>query len=289
MVGQSSVSEHPSPRSWILGPAGRTDYVAVYVACGADAGILDLEDATPEAEKANHRAALVGAADGLLVGDLRLFIRTNGVGTTHFEADVEAAALIGVDGIVVPSLTGGEDVRRVREAISGSGMASTTLVGGIGTAVGVLDAPDICSAGLDYVYFDAEDFATDLGGLRTADNHECAVARSMVRIAAAAAGIGAIDHVVADVEDLDRFRREAVEARNMGFCGKLCVHPSQVALANSAFGPTEEEAIWAQGVVDAASDAAREGHGAVVHDGNAIDASVVLRARMLLARFGGKR
>lgn len=288
MSEQSPLPQLP-PRSWIFGPAGRTDYVAKFAACGADAGILDLEDATPEHEKANHRATLVESADGLGVEGLRLFIRTNSPGSVHFEPDVEAAALVGVDGIVVPMLRSASEVRHVRDAMGRSGLGAATLVGGIETAGSVLDGREICGAGLDFVYFGAEDFITDLGGVRTASNHECAVARSMVVMAAASAGIGAIDQVVPDITDSARFAREATEARNLGFRGKLCIHPSQVPLANTAFDPSEDELSWAQGVVEAASDAAQEGHGAVKYEGQMIDAPVVSRARQLLARFGGRK
>ncbi|MFW2383297.1 MAG: HpcH/HpaI aldolase/citrate lyase family protein [Acidimicrobiales bacterium] len=289
MSEQSPPPQLPPPRSWIFGPAGRTDYVAKFAACGADAGILDLEDATPEHEKANHRATLVNSADGLGVEGLRLFIRTNSPGTVHFEADVEAAALVGVDGIVVPMLTSANEVQYLREVMGRSGLGAATLVGGIETAAAVLDAREICGAGLDFVYFGAEDFIADLGGVRSASNHECAVARSMVVMAAASARIGAIDQVVTEIDDSARFAREATEARNMGFSGKLCIHPSQVPVANAAFDPTEAELSWAQGVLEAASDAAQEGRGAVKYQGQMIDAPAVSRARQLLARFGGRK
>ncbi len=185
-------------------------------------------------------------------------------------------------------LTSGEDVQRVREAMNRSGMVASALVGGIDTPGAVLDARQICSAGLDFAYFGAESFVSDLGGVRTPNNHEVAVARSIVTMAAAAAGIGAVDQMVTDVNDSARFSREALEARSMGFGGKLCLHPSRVTLANAVFDPTEEAASLARGV-DASADAHRPGGTAALPGDQMSDVPEASRVRRMWALLGGRR
>ena len=99
------------------------------------------------------------------------------------------------------------------------------------------------------------------------------------------ASVPALDQVVVDYHDDARFTEEALMARSFGFQGKLCIHPSQVTLANSAFTPSADELAWARGVVEAAEVAEGEGSGVVSFNGTMVDAPIVLRARQLLASF----
>ena len=271
-------------KSLLFGPAARLDFVEKFVVSGADAGILDLEDATAENAKDEVRAALANASRAQLGrGSMRLFVRTNAVSTQHFTLDVEAASAAGVDGIVVPMLEGPGDVVTARQAMHASGLTTATLMGGIESALGVLKAEAICEAGLDLVYFGAEDFVADMQGRRTKTNEGVAVPRSMVVLAARAARITAIDQVVVDIDDHERFAQEAKQAAALGYGGKLCIHPTQVPLANEAFQPSADEISWARGVVEAAADAASRGLGAISHNGAMIDAPVVARAQRILA------
>jgi hypothetical protein len=104
-------------------------------------------------------------------------------------------------------------------------------------------------------YFGAEDFVVDMGGVRTASNVEVLYARSRLVLAGRLARVAVVDQVVADFRDDDRFRAEAADARAMGFAGKLCIHPAQVALANAAFSPSEADIARATAML-AAYDAA---------------------------------
>jgi len=166
-----------------------------------------------------------------------------------------------------------------------SGMGDGVLCAGIESAAGVYQAVEVAGAGVDIVYFGAEDFITDMGGVRTTANAEVLYARSRVALAARLAGIVALDQVVVDFNDAARFTSEAEEARSLGFHGKLCIHPSQVELANDAFTPSADELTWARGVVAAAEEAERDGRGAVAYEGTMVDAPIVNRARQLLNRF----
>ncbi len=270
----------------LFGPAQRTDFVPKFVAAGADIGVLDLEDATPESGKAAGREALVDARPGEGdLGAMTLLVRTNGIGTPHFADDVRAAAAAGVHGLVVPKLETHREVQDVRREMEKTGLDDAVLCAGIESVAGVYQAVEVIGAGVDLAYFGAEDFITDIGGVRTESNTEVLYARSRVAMAARLSGVAALDQVVVDLEDGDRFTSEAALARSLGFQGKLCIHPSQVALANTAFTPSADELDWARGVVAAAEEAEHDGRGVVSYEGTMVDAPIVNRARHLLARF----
>ena len=264
----------------LFGPAARVDFVAKFVAAGAAIGVLDLEDATPEAAKADARRVIAAAKPGTEDLDgMQLFVRTNSIGSSHFSDDVEAAREAGAQGLVVPKLETDREVEDVRAAMANRGMSEASLCAGIESVAGVHRAVEVCGAGVDLVYFGAEDFVTDMGGVRTESNTEVLYARSQVVIAARLANVPAFDQVVVDYTNAEKFRTEALEARSLGFSGKLCIHPSQVALANEAFAPTADEIEWAKKVVAAAEAG---GDGVVAVDGTMVDAPIITRARALL-------
>ncbi|MGI9604592.1 MAG: HpcH/HpaI aldolase/citrate lyase family protein [Acidimicrobiales bacterium] len=271
-------------RSVLFGPASRVDFVEKFVRAGADVGVLDLEDATPEGAKSAARDAIADARPGAAdLGSTRLWVRVNSVDTAHFTDDLAAAVAAAAHGIVVPKIERIDDVVMVRAAMEAQGLGDAALCAGIESVAGVDAASDVCVAGPDVVYFGAEDFITDLGGIRTEHNTEVLYARSRVAIAARMGSLPALDQVVVDYGDDERFRREALEARTFGYAGKLCVHPAQVAIANDAFTPTAAEIEHARGVVTAADAAAEVGTGVVAYEGTMVDAPIIDRARNLLA------
>lgn len=267
----------------LFGPAQRVDFVEKFVASGTDIGVLDLEDATPEAMKAAARDAIAEARPGSAeLGGMKLFVRINSLGSAHFADDLEAAAAAGAAGIVVPKLETDREVSDVRGEMVSVGMTDGLLCAGIESAAGVYRALEVAGAGADLIYFGAEDFVTDMGGVRTTDNAEVLYARSRVAIAARMAGVPALDQVVVDYGDDDRFRREAENARALGFHGKLCIHPAQVALAIDSFTPSEAEIVRARALVDAAHKAEQDGLGVISFEGTMVDAPIILRARQVL-------
>ena len=267
----------------LFGPAQRVDFVAKFAAAGADIGVLDLEDATPEAMKAESRTTLADAKPGSGdLGTMRLVVRTNSLGSAHFADDLAAAAEAQAHGIVVPKLETDREVADVRREMETVGLGGGLLCAGIESVAGVHRAIEVAGAGADMVYFGAEDFITDIGGVRTESNTEVLYARSRVAIAARMSGIPALDQVVVDFGDDDRFRREADLARSLGYQGKLCIHPAQVALANAAFSPSEEEVERARALLAAAEKAEAEGLGVISFDGTMVDAPIIRRAQQVV-------
>lgn len=270
----------------LFGPANRVDFVPKFVSAGADIGVLDLEDAVAESGKQAARDAIADARPGSgELGAMALFVRVNALDTPHFADDMAAAAAANASGVIVPKLEDAEGVAHVRSAMSTHGIAA--MCAGIESAAGVHRAVEIASAGPEMLYFGAEDFITDMDGVRTESNDEVLYARSHVALAARLGKVPALDQVVVDYSNDTRFETEAAVARSLGYAGKLCIHPNQVKLANAAFSPSEDEVAWARGVLAAAGEAEANGTGVVSYEGTMVDAPILVRAQALLDRADG--
>lgn len=123
---------------------------------------------------------------------------------------------------------------------------------------------------------------TDIGGRRTAGGLEVLYARSQVVLAARAAGLEAIDQVVVDIRDDQQFRQDAAAGRNLGYTGKMCLLPRQVALANEVFSPTAEEVDRSRRLIEAYEATTVEGRGVMEFEGKMIDPPLLKRARAVL-------
>lgn len=260
-------------RSVLFVPGDRPELAPKALRCGPDVVVLDLEDAVPPAGKAAARDAVRGSVESL-AGQVPVAVRVNPPGTDWFADDV-AALPTGVDAVVVPKLDTPEQLAAVAEAVGGR-----PVVAGLETVRGALDARLVLRAPVVACYFGAEDYAADLGGVRTPDNAEVAYPRAHVAAAARLAGVPALDMVTIDFRDHDRFAAEARDARALGYAGKLCIHPDQVALAHDAFRPSEEEVAWATDLL--AAFAAAEGR-TIAFAGQMVDEVVAARARSILA------
>ena len=209
-------------RSVLFVPGNRHDLAAKTIRYGPDAVVLDLEDAVPPSGKVAAREHVARAA-AELAGAVPLCVRVNPPGTEWFTDDVSSLPA-GLAAVVVPKLESRAHADAVSDAVG-----DHALIAGIETVLGVADAREVLR-GPPFVgcYFGAEDYVADLGGVRTDGNAEVAWARSFVVVAARLAGIPAFDMVTIDFGDDARFVAEAREARALGYCGKLCIHPRQV-------------------------------------------------------------
>jgi citrate lyase subunit beta/citryl-CoA lyase len=252
-------------RNMLFVPGNKPDLAAKASKWSPDVVVLDLEDAVPIQDKVAAREMVRDAAAGL-AGSATVCVRINPPGSEWFEGDV-AALPDGIAAVVVPKFESPIDLGR-------------PVVAGIETVRGVLTAADALAGSTAACYFGAEDYIADLGGIRTGSNEEVAHARAMVAMAARLAGIPALDMVTLDFHDADRFGREAREARALGYAGKLCIHPSQVALAADSFRPSVEELDWAHRLLEAF----REAQGTTIaFEGQMVDEVVARRARAILA------
>lgn len=269
-------------RSVLFTPGHRADLLAKVGRVRPDVAVPDLEDAVAASAKAEARTVVRQAVAGGLVGPGAgaVFARLNPFGTPAFDADVDEALHPALDGVVLPKLESADQLEGLARRLDARGLSHLAILGGVETAAGVEAAPTLGHPRLAGLYFGAEDFIADVGGERTRRGLEVLYARSRVALAGRLVGVPVIDQVVVAFRDLEQFAAEAEEARQLGYAGKLCIHPSQVALANEAFTPTPEQVARARRIVDAAA----AGPGVVVVDGQMIDRPLVRQAEAVLAR-----
>lgn len=263
-------------RSLLFVPGGSTERLAKVARIGPDAVVVDLEDAVAPDAKDAAREATVAALREQRPGAATVLLRVNPPGTPWYEADVAAAASIeNLDGVVLPKYEQPAQLDAVRAALPGS-----RVVVGLESGLGVADARTLLAHGPDAAYFGAEDYIADLGGRRTAANTEVLYARSAVVLAAHLAGVVALDQAVVAVRDGAAFRADAEQGRDLGYPGKICLHPVQVEIAHEVFTPSAAEVEHARAVLQAS------GSGVGVVDGQMVDAVHVTMARAVLARAG---
>lgn len=262
------------PRTYLFVPGDRPERFAKALASGADAVVLDLEDAVSPAAKGAARAA-VGDFLRDAAERARVVLRINDASTAWFTDDL---ALLAASGAATVMLTKAENVATI-EQLHGACPAIHVLPL-VETARGMLAAQALAAApGVQRLVFGTIDYALDLGlgsdpvALDAGHAHLALVSRA-AGIAAPVAGVStALDDEAALLADLQR-------ARQHGFSAKLCIHPKQVLPIHTALAPSAAELAWAQRVLLAAHNA----HGAVQLDGRMVDKPVIERARRIVAR-----
>ncbi|WP_422016057.1 HpcH/HpaI aldolase/citrate lyase family protein [Roseateles sp.] len=277
-------------RSKLFVPGARPELFDKALNGAADALSFDLEDAVlPEAKdqaRANVAAFLARAA--ALPRRPLVIVRINAPGTPWFDDDVRALMRPGLDWLNLPKAQSAADVQHVAallgELEAAAGLtAPVDLLVNIESAAALHRAADIGAAHprVAGLQLGLADLYEPLGIARHDPANVHATLHAL-RMAAAAAGVPAYDGAYPDLADTAGFRAEAQMARRLGFAGKSCIHPRQVAPANEVFGASEEELAWAARVDAAARQAEAQGLGVVAVDGQMIDAPFVQRARHLL-------
>ena len=257
--------------SLLFVPGSRPERIAKALAAGADAVIVDLEDAIAPGEKDAARAALAAALDAVRP----VMVRVNAADTPWFPADLELLAHPGVAAVVLPKAEHAEDVAVVHRAAGGKPVLPL-----IESALGFEQRLSLAhAAGAQRLIFGHIDFQADMN-MRATEDELLPFRVALVLASRLADILPPIDGVTTALDDADLLRSDAVRARRLGFGGKLCIHPRQVAVVNQCFTPDADEVAWAQRVV--AADAAAGG-AAVAVDGRMVDRPVVLRARAIVA------
>lgn len=279
-----TVRRLPRTRSMLFVPAAREDFVAKASSRGADLVILDCEDATPAHLKPVARGIVRRIAPSLAAQGCSVSVRVNAIASEWGADDIAEGLCAELAAVVVPKVERVAELDDIADRLDAVGLRSLGVVVGVETALGVADARQLLAhPRVVGAYFGAEDFVTDLGGRRTTSNVEVAHARGALVIAARLAGVPIVDQVVTDFADDERFLAEASDARSMGYAGKLCIHPNQVALANAAFSPSAAEVERARRLVAAHDEGTAAGLGAIAFDGQMIDEPLAARARAVLA------
>lgn len=277
-------------RSKLFVPGTRLELLVKALAGAADGISIDLEDAVAEARKAEARNAVSNwlRENAAQVSNKTLIVRVNAMDTTHFAEDVKAVVLPGLHVLNLPKPESPDAVRAASAAIADAEKAN-----GVISPVGLLlniESPQALRQAAVLAKADPRVMGLQLGlgdlfepcGVDRTERAAIEQAMFAVRMAAGEAGVYAYDSAFANVADADGYRAEAALARRLGFLGKTCIHPSQVAIANEAFQPSAEEIEHALEVEAAAASAEAQGVGAYMVDGRMIDAPFVRRAESIL-------
>ena len=272
-----------SARSFLFVPANRPERYAKALASGADAVIIDLEDAVAPDSKAQALQTLVQSFGELDTAQRhRLLVRINAAGTPWYAGDLAALRGLvsqGLGGIMVSKAESAAVLAEVA-AHAGSSCALVPLV----ESVAGLDAVDALAAcpRAARLAFGHLDFQADAGLACDVGELELIPVRLALVLASRRAGLAApVDGISPGMQDAQQLSLDAARSRRCGFGGKLCIHPAQAAVVNAAFSPSEAELDWAQRV-QAAFEAA--GGGVFSLDGRMVDAPVLRLAQLTLAQ-----
>jgi citrate lyase subunit beta/citryl-CoA lyase len=291
-------------RTFLFAPGNHARRVEKAFTLGADAVILDLEDAVAIAEKVATRKTVVEALSKPRT--CKGYVRVNAIGTQWCLGDVMEIVRPGVDGIVLPKVESAADLRTIDWLITNLERERGLPPGGIDlmpiieTAAGFSRLDRIFGARSlkDYrgawrvkrMTFGAADFTNDVGMTWTAGEEELLPLRVNLVVASRAAGIEPpVDTVWVDLKDAAGLRASVERSRRLGFQGRMCIHPDQVAVVNEIFTPSAEEAARAQKIVDAFKAAESTGVASIQVDGAFVDYPVFHRAERTLATLAAIR
>ena len=268
-------------RSLLFVPAVRPDRYPKALATGADAVCMDLEDGVSFAAKDEAREKALALFAGREPVRAEVSLRINDPKTELGQRDLDAVRRSGIrpDALMLPKCDGPEEIRDVAGAL-GDTLPELPLIVMVETARGVAAAEAIAAATptVSAVFFGAIDFAADVGCEVGWD--AALYARSRVVVAAAVAGVGALDSPFMDVPALDGLAAESRRTRGLGFGGKAAIHPTQVAVIQAAFSPGADEVAWARRIVEAYD---RNRGGVLLVDGKLIERPVIASAKRTLA------
>lgn len=283
-------------RSMLFVPGNSMRMITKAATLPADAIILDLEDAVPLPDKATARIMVRDAIKGVKDGGAYVFVRLNALTTGLTGQDLAFITVTGLDGVMLAKTESRTDVVKLSEMLSGNETAlgleagSLKIVPLVESAKGVVNAHEIASADARViaVAFGAGDYYRDLGrsiGYLSKEQTELLYARSQIVNVSVAAGVQAIDTVFFGLlTDREGFTREARLALQLGFKGKLLVHPTQIEPVNEIMSPSPDEVAYSQRVVAAFEEAQTRGLGAISFEGKMVDVMNYAQAKNIASQ-----
>lgn len=287
-----------SRRALLYMPGDDRRKIEKAAALPVDCICMDLEDGTALNKKAEARAVIAQALRELDFGSSERCIRINSVGSGFEQEDLPAALAARPDAIILPKTESAEQLKWVSaeietyELAQGLPLGGIRMLAGVETARGILNLKEIAGADkrLEALIFGGEDFAANLGAVRTPEALELLYARQALVTTCAAYDLQAIDIVCIDFRNPEIVRAEAETGAKMGFSGKQIIHPAQVEPVQSAFTPSEEAIAYARRVAETFAAHQHEGRGAYALDGKMIDMPLLKNAQKVLerARAAGK-
>ena len=277
-------------RSMLFLPGNTPNIIVNGEILGADAVILDLEDAVAPAEKDSARVLVRNAIRNMGFGKCEVIVRINSIDTAFWQKDLDTIIPVRPNLIMPPKTSCAKDVQVVDEYITGLekklGLeeGSVGLIPLIETALGVENAFAIASASprVKAIFLGGEDLTADLRCKRTKEGREIEYARGRMVCAARAANVEVYDTPFTDVNDDEGIYMDARYAKAMGFTGKASISPRHVPAINETFSPSLKDIEYAYDVMEAIRIGKEQGKGAVSLRGKMIDAPIVERARQTI-------
>lgn len=287
MFASKVAASVPPIRAFFYVPGSEERMIAKASSLGADCVVLDLEDAVAASKKDQARKVVAGALQRMTFGRSQVLVRVNGLGTPHALADLaELAPLPQIAGFVLPKVESAADLNFVRQCLQALRRDHPAhLVAMIESASAVVRLGEIAAVpGLSALVFGAEDYTSDIGGVRTPAAHELLYARSAVVTHAKAFGLQAIDMVCVHYKDEAVLRSECEQGFGMGFTGKQTIHPAQIPVVHATFVPAAKHVALAKRILAAYEAAASQGVGTFTVDDKMIDMPVIKWAQSVVAR-----
>ena len=265
-------------------PGNRIDRIFKALHLSADSLVIDLEDGVPLAQKASARDRVAEVLGELAPQGQEICIRINGLVSGEWKRDLDALPLERIDALMIPKVEGPEDIRVLDQYLDELG-AKLDLILSIETPRGLLNALSIADASprASALFFGSGDYVASTGAQITSAALQ--VPRSLIVAAAASAGLQAIDAAFfAALRDPVATRADAIQARELGFTGKLVFHPNQIEVVNEVFTPTQQEVRHAHRIISAYETAIARGDALATIDGQLVAIDIVLQAQRTLRR-----
>ena len=280
-------------RTALFVPGNRPDRVDKAVKTNADAVIIDLEDAVVLTEKEASRSKV---RDKILEhAERKIIVRVNSLESPFFQGDLAEVITGNLACLMVPKVESAAHIREINENLlkvekeKGIVQGSVSIIPLIESAGAVQNIFQIATEKTEpsriyCVAFGSADYTLDMGIEITREGAELSYPRSRIAVASRAARIEPpLDTpFMMDLKDMEALKVDAGRAKQLGFQGKLCIHPNQIEPCNAIFSPTKEEILYAERVVQVFEEAEKEGSAAILLDGKFIDYPVVERARRIL-------
>jgi citrate lyase beta subunit len=285
------MKNHPR-RSVLYVPGDSEKMILRSASAASDTLILNLEDGVALSQKESARDHVVHALKHVDFGGREIVVRINNLDAATGRSDLTAVAPLGPDGICLPKTEKASDIlaadRALLEIENGHGLPgrSIRLHAMIESAAGMLHAAEIAAASprMASLVFGSADYANDVRCWPGEDRQELLLALQMLVTSARSAGIDAIDSPCFDIRNYDLLRREAVQARRLGFDGKSALHPEQCRILNEVFDVTAEEIAWAEQALAGLDEAENRGKALTTLDGKLIENPHRAAAERILSR-----
>jgi citrate lyase subunit beta/citryl-CoA lyase len=252
----------------------------------ADGLILDLEDAVAPEAKETARDQVRNAIKEGGYGKREVIVRVNPMDTAWGHDDLTAVATMGADAVLLPKVESADAVHQAEDIMGTAGAPDELSVWCMmETALGMLHAEEISHASprVGALVMGTSDLAKDLQCAHTPDRIPFMTSLGLCMLAARAAGIGILDGVHLNLDDDEGFKDSCKQGAELGFDGKTLIHPKTIDAANKIFAPSKDVIEWSEKIIAAHAEAAKEGKGIVVVDGQLIENLHVLNAERLVA------